>query len=267
LVLSTVVVAQEITHVCQPGRAGLIRTQEAAGSVRFMLLRPDGEATICIGQPAHAWLSGQMARAWRPPPEPYEEVCLAAEQHDAGMADWDAAPELNPDTGLPQSFMQMQLATHLRLWSHAPRRVLPQSRYAALLVSMHGAALYRMRDLDRMVPGDAAAVRAYLEDQRALQERLARGFDADQVARNQRLLWAWDFLSLGLCLRWEGRSLGELTLHEDTIEPWPFEADEVSLHTEGRRLEGRYRSGEDLRAALDAAPWVTLSFELRRRSP
>ena len=84
-----------------------------------MLLRPDGDAVICIGQPAHAFVSGQLAAGWQPRPEPFEEVVLAATQHDAGMADWDAAPELNPDTGLPQSFMEMELGTHLRLWSHA----------------------------------------------------------------------------------------------------------------------------------------------------
>lgn len=231
-----------------------------------MLLRPDGDATICIGQPAHAWLSGQMARRWHPAPEPYEEVCLAAEQHDAGMADWDAAPELNPDTGLPRSFTEMRLETHLELWSHAPRRVLPQSRYAALLVSMHGAALYRMRDLDRMPAEGAAAVRAYLAEQTELQRRLGDGLDPDQVRRNQRLIWAWDFLSLGLCLRWEGRSVGRLTLHSDTIEPWPFRTGKVELHAEGRRLEGRFGDEQELRTALGAAPWVTLGFELRRRS-
>src|SRR4051812_39442660 len=182
-----------------------------------MLLRPDGDAVICIGQPAHAWLSGQLARNWHPAPEPYEEVCLAATQHDAGMADWDAAPELNPESGLPQSFMEMALDTHLGLWTHAPHRVLPQSRYAALLVSMHGCALYEMRDLDRMQPRDADKVRAYLDSQRELQRQLSADLDQGQVARNQQLLWAWDFLSLALCLRWDGRSVNGTTYTGNTF--------------------------------------------------
>jgi hypothetical protein len=227
-----------------------------------MILRPDGDSTICIGQPAHAWLSGQMARNWRPTPEPYEEVCLAATQHDTGMADWDARPELNRETGLPQSFMEMALDTHLRLWSHAPQRVLPQSRYAALLVSMHGTALYEMRDLDRMSPEDAARVREYLDDQRALQAHLATGLDAVQIKRNQKLIWVWDFLSLALCLRWDGRSVGCLTYTGTTFEPWPFKDESVTLKTEGRRLAGRFDDEEKMRAALDAAPWVTLEFRL-----
>jgi hypothetical protein len=229
-----------------------------------MLLREDGDAVVCVGQPAHAWLSGQLARAWAlDPVEPWEEVCLAAEQHDLGMTDWDAAPELNPETGRPYSFMEMPLATHLRLWSAAPHRMMPQSRYAAVLVSMHGTALYEMRDLSRMEDDDADAVRRYLAAQRELQERLATGLDREQVRRNQRLIWIWDFLSLGLCLRWEGRGVEGLTLREGTIEPWPFRDREVTLRTEGRRLEGRFDDERAMRAALDAAPWVELRFDLR----
>jgi len=51
-----------------------------------MLLRKDGLDVIAIPQPCHAWLSGQMARAWGnehfAAPMPYDEVCLAAGKHD-----------------------------------------------------------------------------------------------------------------------------------------------------------------------------------------
>ncbi len=54
----------------------------------MMLLRKDGLDVIVIPQPCHAWLSGQMARAWGnehlAAPMPYDEVCLAAGQHDIG---------------------------------------------------------------------------------------------------------------------------------------------------------------------------------------
>jgi hypothetical protein len=229
-----------------------------------MLLREDGDAVVCIGQPAHAWLSGQIARNWAlDPVEPREEVCLAADQHDVGMAEWDAAPELNRETGRPYSFIEMPLETHLRLWTAAPHKVLPQSRYAATLVSMHGTALYETRDLSRLSDDQAAAVQRYLSEQRALQARLSDGLE--HVSRNQRLLWIWDFLSLGLCLGWEGRSVEGIALRESTIEPWPFVDDRVTLRTEGRRLEGRFDDEAAMRAALEAAPWVDLRFELARR--
>ena len=72
-----------------------------------MLLRDEGDGVIAIGQASHAWISGQLARAWGndrfAAPEPREEVCLAAEQHDVGMAEWDLRPSLNPDTGRPRA--------------------------------------------------------------------------------------------------------------------------------------------------------------------
>jgi hypothetical protein len=230
-----------------------------------MLLREDGDAVVCIGQPAHAWVSGQLARNWAlDPVEPREEVCLAADQHDVGMSMWDPVPQLNVETGLPYSFMEMPLETHLKLWTAAPMRMVTQSRYAAVLISMHGTALYERRDLDRMSDEDAQAVRTYLHAQEWLRERLSIGLDHKELRRNQRLIQIWDFLSLGLCLRWNERSLEGLTLRDGTIDPWPFRDDEVVLRTEGRRLDGRFDDESEMRAALDAAPWVELRFELYR---
>ena len=230
-----------------------------------MVLREDGDAVICIGQASHAWLSGQLARAWADV-EPREEVCLAAEQHDVGMAAWDLAPALDQRTGRPQSFMDMPLAVHLALWRDAPGRLFTQSRYAAALVSMHGTALYEMRDLDRMTTEDAAAVRAYLADQRALQRRLADEIGAtdDELRRNQRLIWTWDWLSLALCLNWGPAELDGLRLGEDgTLDPWPFATTEaVELRCEGRRLEGRYETEAALHAALGCAPVVPVRFSV-----
>ncbi len=231
-----------------------------------MLLREDGDAVVCIGQAAHAWVSGQLARAWKGV-SPREEVCLAAEQHDVGMAQWDLAPALNPETGRPQSFMEMPLEVHLGLWSAAPQHLFTQSRYAALLVSMHGTALYEMRDLAKLSSADADAVRAYLAGQRALQVRLAAdvGAPEDELRRNQRLIWTWDWLSLALCLRWAPASLDDLTLGDDgTLDPWPFAADAVELRCEGRRLERRHPDERSLHAALERAPRVDLRFVLRR---
>src|SRR3954471_23069342 len=115
-----------------------------------VLLRRDGDDVIAIGQPAHAWVSGQLARAWGNARfgavEPWEEVCLAAEQHDVGMAAWEQRPTLNLQTGLPRSFMELELDEHLRIWWSAAPIVAQQSRYAALLVSMHGSSLYERRD-------------------------------------------------------------------------------------------------------------------------
>jgi Protein of unknown function (DUF3891) len=240
-----------------------------------MLLRSDGDGVFAIGQPAHAWLSGQLARAWGNERfgafEPWEEVCLAAEQHDIGMAQWERRPTLNPETGLPRSFMELPLDEHLEIWWRAAPLVLSQSRYAALLVSMHGTALYERRNLDRLSPGDAGRVRAFLDGQRELQERLLASLDADpvQVRRNQRLVWTWDSLSLGLLLGWAPFQLeavpsadGEvdIAVEDGALDPWPFATSRVALRCEGRRLTGRFDDEERMREALAAAPWTNIEL-------
>src|SRR5215207_8209916 len=125
-----------------------------------MLLRPDGDAVIAIGQAGHAWISGQLARAWAEPvPHPLATQ-LAAEQHDVGMAQWDLTPDLDPETGRPVPFTKMALETHLGLWSAAPQRLLTQSVLAALAVSLQATRLYERRDLDHLAAAQADAVRA-----------------------------------------------------------------------------------------------------------
>ncbi len=233
-----------------------------------MVLRRDGDAVLAIGQASHAWISGQLARAWSGIGTRRDEVCLAAEQHDIGMTDWDLEPTLNPDTGLPRSFMEMPLEVHLELWERAPRRLLSQSAYAALLVSMHGSALYERRN------PDAPGVREYLDGQRSLQEELAgvTGADSDELRRHQRLMWTWDFLSLALCLDWAPTSLddvpmgnGDVTLElaaDGTLAPWPFTIDPVHVRCEARRLDGSFGDEQEMRDAFSAAPVETLRFAL-----
>jgi hypothetical protein len=256
-----------------------------------VLLRRDDRGVIAIGQPSHAWISGQLARAWGNdefgPVEPYEEVCLGAEQHDIGMAAWDLEPTLNPETGLPHSFLEMPLDAHLELWTAGPRRLLRQSRYAALLASIHGRRLYEKRDLSGLAPDDAAAVREFLEGHRRFGQQLLASLRADPatapaateelVARNARLVSTWDFMSLALCLDYPPLTIPGVPTATDPIdlylspgdrradvlvEPWPFATRNVAVHCEGQRLTGGYESDAALREALSVAPWATVELML-----
>jgi hypothetical protein len=256
-----------------------------------MLLREDDRGVLAIGQPSHAWISGQLARAWGNARFglvlPREEVCLGAEQHDIGMAGWDLEPTLNHDTGLPHSFIEIPIETHLELWSTGPRRLLRQSRYAALLTSMHGVRLYEMRDLEKLPPAQAAAVRAFMHQQRCFQQELVASLSADPViapaatpeaiARNSQLIWTWDFLSLAICLDWAPCTAEEVPTANGqadvdlrpgpvpngiTLDPWPFAEAKVTVRCEGQRLTGRFKTAEQLRAALAGARWETVELEL-----
>lgn len=242
-----------------------------------MILRPDGDAVVAIGQASHAWLSGQLARAWGngrfPVPVPFEEVCLGALQHDIGMAEWDLRPERHPDSGLPRQFFELDRRTHLALWTAAPTRVLSQSRYAALLVSLHGTGLYERFPPKTDDPEIARAVAEYLDGQRALQARLAAevGATQEELARNQALLAIWDGLSLALCRDQAPHTVDGFTLDRVgegrdafTLDPWPFTVDRLAVHVEGRRLAGApYPDEPALHAALDLAPVLTVGLILR----
>jgi hypothetical protein len=257
-----------------------------------VLTRPDG---LVIGQPAHAWVSGQLARAWGnadfPAPAPREPVCLAAEQHDVGWADADLAPSLGPD-GRPRSFLEQPRPAHVAIWHGAARRMLAQSRYAALLVSLHGTSLYEHVDADAAPPAIASAIRAYREGERALQTGLGAGLDPEEVDRNRRLIVALDRLSLALCLgnatvlrdlpgtlrvepagaaapaaavaaARDDRAVPPATATERfVLDPWPFGAATLAVGCEARRLDGTFADERALHAALAAAPWVPLRWEL-----
>src|SRR3954468_16866 len=263
-----------------------------------MILRPEGDdgPVLAIGQASHAWLAGQLARAWGnarfAAPEPREEVCLGALQHDVGMAAWDLRPERHPDTGLPVQFFQLDRRTHLALWTAAPGGLLSQSRYAALLVSLHGTGLYERFPPRTDDPEVAQAVQDYLDGQRALQTALAAQVRAprEELARNQALLATWDDLSLALCRDEAGPHVvpgvpvghagadppmtltltragtqdgrdGATTAY--TLDPWPFAAPALEVRAEGRRLAGPAPDVDALHDALDRAPVVTVRMVLR----
>jgi len=218
-----------------------------------VLLVDHPEGKVAVAQPAHAWISGQLARAWGNERfgqvHPWEEVCLAAEQHDVAWLEWERQPTIDPETGYPHTFMSLDMPTKLALWADGPDVLLGQSRYAALLVSLHGSRLYR--ELDRG----------------AFEREVRATLDApdEEIERNRRLVWAWDNLSLALLLDWAPHTVEQvpgarelIDVHlsqEGRLEPWPFSTDRVELRCDGRLLTSPG-------AELHQAPWVELTYEL-----
>lgn len=246
-----------------------------------MVLRRDGDGVLAVGQASHAWLCGQLARAWGNERfgrvVPLDEVALGAEQHDVGMARWDLDPVRDPVTGLPQSFMEMGAEVNARLWARGPERLVTQSRYAALLAIMHGRRLYERHDLDSAPAAEAGAVGDFLEHARHLERGLLRSLRSDpetaahatpeRLARNSQLVWTWDLISLALLLDWAPLTLDAVpTAHAAvdvaltptdapqtlSLEPWPFADETVTVHCEGRRFGN------------PNAPWETVTFALRQ---
>jgi hypothetical protein len=166
--------------------------------------------------------------------------------------------------------MEYPRPAHVAVWRDAARRLLAQSRYAALLVSLHGTSLYdRWVDTDAHPPAVAAEIRDYLDGQRALQAELAQGIDPAELDRNRRLLLALDGLSLALCHE-RGTTLdgvpgatgpASISVAPDAatgrflVDPWPFAADRVAVACEATPVDG----------SLAAGPWVPVRWELSPR--
>ncbi len=251
-----------------------------------MLHRVTSRGTMVMAQPAHAWVSGQMAGAWADAFEPRPEVLLAAEQHDIGWTDWEQQPTFNAKTGLPHAFLEMETADHLSIWTDAALRVEPLSTLAALLVSRHGTGLYERFHTLAQVQGEPEVL-AYLESEKATQEwlldRLRSGVgwgstvDDDSIERASRLIAAWDWLSLIVLMNESERGevkdvpwgIGRIDLQvqrEDavrwTVSPWPFVGDELSVVAEGRVLRERAGSEIEMQAMLAAAELVRVEVVL-----
>ncbi|MBD2256075.1 DUF3891 family protein [Pseudanabaena sp. FACHB-2040] len=258
-----------------------------------MLYRTLGENRICITQPTHAWVSGQLAQAWGNELfgkiAPRQEVCLGAEQHDVGWVSWEMAPTLNPDTGYPHSFNEVAPEVHTQLWARAKNLALPMGQYAALLVSLHGTGLYERFTHWKQSPQSTRVVEAFLEQEKEFQQQLIRRLEQNPayasyvtpkaITRNQRLVATLDALSLTICMGLTQQrqfeqvptATGETTLtlmpidHDLTrisVEPWCFQPREVTVVFEGRILEEKFTDELTMRDRLGQAPWVTLTATL-----
>jgi hypothetical protein len=258
-----------------------------------MLYRTVGEKRICVTQPTHAWVSGQLAQVWGNKQfgslAPYQAICLGAEQHDIGWILWEAAPTLNPDTGYPHSFNEVAPEVHTHLWAGAKHLAMPMGRYVALLVSLHGTGLYERFTHWKHSPQSTQIVEAFLQQEKEFQQQLIDRLKQDPayapyvtpetITRNQRLVATLDALSLIICMGvTEQRQFeqvptatGETTLTlapigndptQLTVGPWCFGSSEVTVVFEGRLLEDKATDEATMRNYLTHAPWVTLTATL-----
>lgn len=248
---------------------------------------------LCIPQSQHAAISGQIARAWGndlfPAPEPRTEVCLAAERHDDGMRSFDADPELDPETGLPRSFMRMPLDVWLECWERGPAAVAEEEPYAGMLVSLHGEHLLGYRRIDEDDEEARRRVEAWRHAQQGLRERVAEEVGSDPrlaasleratVGYARKLVEIWDAMSLAVCMprlpdRFEEVPCGTQTRAIEMrplaqgppiveVDPWPFAASEVPLAAAGRRLAGGYEERSELAEALARSEPETLAVTLK----
>jgi hypothetical protein len=229
-----------------------------------VIVRRTSDAFLLIAQPDHAHLAGtimQHSVALAAHPR-RASILLAITEHDNGWTEPDAAPLIDPATGVPLDFISAPLHVRQGVWPRGVTR-LAHDRWAAALVAQHSIAVFeRYRD-------DRAWAQFFAEMEtmrRAMLEAgpvLGRPAMKD-LAADYRFVGLGDVISLTFCNgwtdvqpfdEWSVRGSGSHVL----VRPDPFGGKTIPFSIEAREIRRRaFRSDGELRAALAAAPAIRL---------
>jgi hypothetical protein len=234
-----------------------------------MIVRDAGDSWQVVFQTDHADLSGAFARAWRDGGSRHASLVVAAERHDDGWAVWEQAPMVDGD-GRPINFLDVQIPAHLAFYRACIAAVTEDDAYAGLLISMHGAGIYRQRyGLDLALglsraPEFEDDVNAFVDEQEAgfAARADALGVGEEERRRDYALLQVYDRLSLYFCMRdVEGGEDAELQGYRlEPRGPWHVRIDPFPFANEGRftllrrLLPKRHWTSAELRQELAAEP-------------
>jgi Protein of unknown function (DUF3891) len=144
---------------------------------------PEGSPRLAITMDEHTALAGQFAAAFGnadfEPVEPRELMLYVISQHDKGWAAFDAAPKIDPRTGLPYNLVDTPAEYITRTSAASPDFHEKHDPYAALISSMHSWGLYN----GRYGTSDKVLINTIPAEQRHLAERMLEG----ELERQARL--------------------------------------------------------------------------------
>jgi Protein of unknown function (DUF3891) len=252
-----------------------------------MLLRAVDDGRIAITQPAHARLSGDLARAWGNEGflSPNADEILAASLHDIGWLGWELNPDYDEATKLPRVFADMPTGVHMHLWDQGVACASTIGRLIGVLVSLHAETIYeKWFDFSKAAPENAQAVRTFLARQNSTREellatlrtdhRFASAVTPERLTFARRLIATVDFMSLLICwgldrerrLEDVPQSLEDACAMSLTpqgkdillVAPWPFKESTLRVSVEGRRLPSTLPDKPAMRQAFAESPYVTL---------
>jgi hypothetical protein len=196
-----------------------------------VIVRDAGESWQVVLQTDHADLCAQFAASWSDPGAVSESLEIATRRHDDGWAVWERAPRVD-DGGTPVNFLDVDVRSHLAFYRAGIAAVTEQDSHAGLVVSMHGAGIYRQRyGLDpglglTRAPEVQDEVEAFVAEQEA-----KFGGDPGEHRRDYELLQLYDRLSLYFCMRdveageqaeIQGYGLEPVGPWRVRISPYPF---------------------------------------------
>jgi Protein of unknown function (DUF3891) len=230
-----------------------------------------GDRWQIVMQTDHADLSGELARRWAAGTKRSDSLAVAAERHDDGWAVWEQAPMCDPDSAKPVNFLDVGVLSHLAFYRAGIAAITEQDRYAGLLVSMHGAGIYRGRyglqpELKlTFAEGAREQVDAFVAEQESTfaAREAELGITPEERQEDYELLQIYDRMSLLFCTNdtaapppaefagYRFAPAGEATI---TMSPFPFEGSEQEFELVRRVLpKRRWPDGETFRRELVAS--------------
>ena len=169
------------------------------------------------------------------------------ERHDDGWAVWEQSPRVDDD-GKPVNFLEVDVRAHLAFYRAGIAAITEEDADAGLLVSMHGAGIYRQRyGLDTALGlTRAAEVQDEVDAFVAEQEAKFGGEPGDRW-EDYELLQLFDRLSLYFCMRdgeeaeLQGYRLEPVAPWHVRLSPYPFGDGRAVLAAAPRDPEERPR--------------------------
>lgn len=236
-----------------------------------MIVRDTGDAWQVVLQTDHADLSGAIASSWADRGPRHDSLVLAARRHDDGWAVWERSPLVDED-GTPVNFLDVHVGAHLAFYRAGIAAITDEDPYAGLLVSMHGAGIYRQRyGEDPGLKLTRAAelqelVDAFVDEQEAgYPERMEAVGISDELrwADYRRLQW-FDRFSLAFCMRgWDeaGEPFDVGSYRFEPLGPWharvtpyPFAVPSAALTLLRRRVPKEHWTQAAFHEAFLCAP-------------
>lgn len=246
---------------------------------------------LCITQPDHAHLSGELAALWRlgglAEHPRRRDLLFACREHDNGWREADAAPRLDRHRDRPHDFRSLPREDRIEVWRRGIDRYARERPYAALLIAQHARTLHRDHRSD---PG----FEDFFEMLEPRREELleATGADEDLLTLDYEYLAVTDLASLAACNRWTepfstpvareeitgrwspgrkasspgkggGEPGGVLDGGVLSLDPFPL-AGSTTFRVACRRIPKRSYSGDaDLAVELATARWGELVVKVR----
>lgn len=253
---------------------------------------PDGAPCLAITMAEHTAFAGQLAarfgNAGFEPLAPRAPMEYVVAHHDAGWAEYDAAPGYDPETGLPFNLVKTPVSEIVVTSRKSPDFNEAHDPFSGLISSMHSWGLYNGRYglsdhvlLNSIPAKDRPAVDAMLayekQRQRRLIERLnANGDTRDRVSKpalmqNYKQLQFFDTLSLYFHMTHPEKrgvrsfhhvprdrnrdvtvTVAPLGAGSYRLDPYPFDRDGIEISYTGRYL--RPGSEDVVRKLLAVCP-------------